>query len=80
MTFLLSILAFLSALIYAGMCCRKQALTLRTTFKTLSVGLLAVIAALDQAPILLIAALGFSALGDMLLAQELNIDIRCLEK
>jgi uncharacterized membrane protein YhhN len=70
MTFLLSIVAFLSALIYGGMCCRKQMSAWRSTFKFLSVGLLAAVAALSQAPILLVVALGFSSLGDILLAQE----------
>ena len=70
MTAALTILFGLSAVMYGVWHLPQPAGLLRTASKTLTVAALAIIAAVNGGPWLLIAALAFSALGDMFLAQE----------
>lgn len=62
-------IAFSSALAYAPMA-RRQPSTLRTAVKTVPVALFAVVAWLAGGPVLLVAALALSAVGDAALAQD----------
>jgi uncharacterized membrane protein YhhN len=67
-TILLAI-AFASALVYAPMA-RRAPSVLRTVAKTIPVTLFALVAWLAGAPLLLVAALALSAVGDAALAQD----------
>ncbi|MGH6761385.1 MAG: lysoplasmalogenase family protein [Phyllobacterium sp.] len=62
-------LSVLAALLYTQMI-EREASWRRTAAKALAVGLLAVLAFRAGGPVLLVAALALSALGDALLAQE----------
>lgn len=63
------IFAFAAALLYAAMLDAPRR-PLRSAVKTLAVALLAVLAAMREAPLLLIAALALSALGDLFLSRD----------
>ena len=69
MSHILFLLALLCALAYLPLTARPASL-LRTILKTLSVAALAAIAVLLAAPLLLVLALSFCALGDALLSRE----------
>jgi len=63
------IFAFAAALLYAVMLDAPRR-PLRSAVKTLAVALLAVLAAMREAPLLLVAALALSALGDLFLSRD----------
>ena len=69
-TAILFFTAILMATVYSLHWLRQEASVTRSIFKTLPVAILAIAAALSGQPTLLIAALVFSALGDLFLSRQ----------